>query len=79
MASIIVASVMISTDESWGIANGSMPVPPMVFSAEGGCGAWGGLCVSPPSAKATAEIETTRRLVAKNRLVFDILVFPLRG
>ena len=44
------------------------------WDADGG-GTEGGPCVLPPSANATADIETTRRQVAKSRLSFVIFAF----
>jgi hypothetical protein len=52
-----------------------------VHSAEGAGGASGGPCVVPPSANASADIETTRRQAAKNLVGFVIVrfSFSLKG
>ena len=72
--------VTISTDNSSdGCAGADASGPEQSVSHWAAGGGVGGHCVVPPSpsAKAVADIETTRRQAAKNRLRFVIVLFVL--
>lgn len=68
-----VISVAISIDGSCAGLNAMVPGNTALLVTGGG-GARFGPCVSPAS--ATADIDTTSALVAKNRASFDILMVP---
>jgi hypothetical protein len=79
-AANISAVVTISTEESsagWACADTGAPEHSASHWAAGG-GA-GGPCITPPSpsANAAADIETTRRQVAKNRASLVMVLFVL--
>ena len=78
------SALAISSEESCTGSEAEGLAEPGVYSVDcdadgGGTGA-GGPCKRPPSpsASATADIETTRRQVAKSRVSFVIVLFPFQ-
>lgn len=74
------SALTISNEESGTGSEAAVLEQSVVHSAGGGsAAAWGTPWVTPPSpsANATADIEATRRQVAKNLVSFVIVLFVL--
>jgi hypothetical protein len=76
LASMSTAVATSTEDSCVGWVEASRFVLSATHCPGGGGGGAGGPCVSPPSAKATEEIDAMSRQVPKNRVSFDIFWFP---